>query len=128
MRNEYLVRYANGQRHSIAYQEQSDNETVYVDRYTGRAIPAAMMVHRLDRPEWSGEACAASAAGSTSLPRVAVLLRLAAVRALRRAGAAPEATGETIDRYATHYAPIIHLTARLPPRSTHLIDMPQHAP
>jgi len=88
MRNEYLVRYANGQRHSIAYQEQSDNETVYVDRYTGRAIPAAMMVHRLDRPEWSGEACAASAAGSTSLPRVAVLLRLAAVRALRRAGAA----------------------------------------
>jgi hypothetical protein len=88
MRNEYLVRFADGHRHTIAYQEQSNNETVYVDRYTGRVIPSAMLVHRLDRPEWSGEACATSTAGPSSLVRVAVLLRMAAARALRRAGTA----------------------------------------
>ena len=86
MRNEYLVRFANGTRHTIAYQEQINNAAVYVDRYSGQVLPAATMVHKLDRPEWSGDqVCAATADDSTAMLRAAVLLRLAAYRALGRA-------------------------------------------
>ncbi len=39
MRPEYLLRFAGGTRHTIAIQEQRNNKTVYVGRYTGDVIP-----------------------------------------------------------------------------------------
>ena len=88
MRCEYLVRFADGKRYTIAFQEQLNHETVYVDRYSGQVLPAACLVRQLDRPEWSGEiACSATEDRSVALVRAAVLLKLAAYRALNRASA-----------------------------------------
>lgn len=86
MRDEYLVRFANGSRHTVACLDHVNGEAVYVDRYSGGVLPSATVVRRLGRPEWCGDqVCAAPAESAGSLLRVAVLLKLAAYWPLGRA-------------------------------------------
>ncbi len=82
MRDQYLVRFANGSRHTVACLDHINGEAVYVDQYTSQVIPSAMVVHRLGQPEWCGDAASTEAAVPL---RAAVLLKLAAIRALGRA-------------------------------------------
>jgi hypothetical protein len=85
MRDQYLVRFANGSRHTVACLDHINGEAAYVDQYTGQVVPSAIVVHRLGRPEWCGDAVSAASAECAVPLRVAMLLKLAAYRALGRA-------------------------------------------
>src|SRR3954449_5218541 len=82
MRSEYLLRFAGGTRHTIGFQQQRENRSVFVDRFTGDVIPSAVIVHRIDRPEWTGDQ-ASSSSIDASKPVAAAWGKLAD-RAVRR--------------------------------------------